>query len=45
MPADATSVSVPPEFLDPGVEYELEILAVEESDNQTISIVFFETAN
>ena len=41
--ADTTSVSVPPEFLEPGVEYELEILAVEESDNQTISIIFFET--
>ena len=41
--ADTTSVSIPPEFLDPGTEYELEILAVEESDNQTISLLFFET--
>jgi len=44
LPADATSVSVPPEFLDPGIEYELEILAIEESDNQTISLIFFATA-
>ncbi len=43
VPAEATSVSVPPGFLDPGTEYELEILAVEESDNQTISLLFFET--
>lgn len=38
-----TSVSVAPEFLDAETEYELEIIAIEESDNQTISIVFFET--
>ena len=43
MPTDATSVSVPPEFLSQGTEYELEILAVEESDNQTISLLFFTT--
>ncbi len=45
MPADATSVTVPEEFLDAGTEYEIEILAVEESDNQTISLLFFETAD
>ena len=44
MPAGTTSVSVPPEFLDAGTEYELEILAIEESDNQTISLIFFKTA-
>ena len=38
-----TSVSIPPEFLDSGTEYEVEVLAIEESDNQTISIIFFET--
>jgi hypothetical protein len=41
---DVTSMSVPPEFLEPGTEYELEILAVEESDNQTISLLFFNTS-
>ncbi len=43
VPADATSLSVPAEFFEPGVEYELEILAVEESGNQTISLLFFTT--
>jgi len=41
---EATSVTVPPEFLDPGTEYELEVLAIEESDNQTFRALFFETA-
>ena len=44
VPAGTTSVSIPPEFLDAGTEYELEILAIEESDNQTISLIFFKTA-
>lgn len=43
LPADATTVSVPPEFLEPNTEYELEILAIEENDNQTISLLFFKT--
>ena len=41
---EATSVTIPPEFLDPGTEYELEILAIEESDNQTFRALSFETA-
>jgi len=41
---DTTSISAPPEFMDPGTEYEVEVLAIEESDNQTISLLFFETA-
>ena len=41
--AGTTSVTVPPAFLEAGTEYELEILAIEESDNQTISLLFFET--
>ncbi len=44
VPAGTTSLTVPPEFLDAGTEYELEILAIEESGNQTISPTFFETA-
>jgi hypothetical protein len=43
VPADTTSVTVPPDFLEAGTEYELEVLAVEKSDNQTISLLFFET--
>lgn len=44
LPPDATSVSVPSEFLEPGALYELEVLAREESGNQTISLLFFTTA-
>ena len=43
LPADATSLSVPAEFFEPDTEYELEILAVETSGNQTISLIFFKT--
>jgi hypothetical protein len=43
LPADATSLTVPAEFFAPDTEYELEILAVEESGNQTISVIFFRT--
>ena len=31
------------EFLEPGTEYELEVLALEKSGNQTISVSFFTT--
>jgi hypothetical protein len=34
---------VPAEFFDPDNEYELEVLALEESGNQTISVSFFTT--
>ncbi len=40
---DATSLSVPAEFLDPETVYELEVLAIEVSGNQTISVGFFTT--
>lgn len=43
VPADRNSLSVPVEFLEPGTAYELEVLALEESGNQTISVSFFET--
>ena len=35
MPSTATSVVVPPGFLQPDTEYEWEVLAIEESGNQT----------
>ncbi len=41
---DQTSLSVPAEFLEPGTVYELEVLALERSGNQTISVGFFATA-
>jgi len=37
------AVTVPPEFLLPGTEYKLEVLAQEESGNRTASEVAFET--
>ncbi len=45
MGPDATSVTVPAEFLEPGTEYKFEVLAIEASGNQTISERPFETAD
>jgi hypothetical protein len=39
----ATSVTVPPEFMEPGTAYKFEVLAIEASGNQTISEREFET--
>jgi len=44
VPATVDSLSVPAEFLEPDTVYELEVLALEESGNQTISVGFFKTA-
>ena len=41
---DVTSLAVPPEFFEPGTIYEIEVLVLEESGNQTISLGFFTTA-
>ncbi|MGH3033207.1 MAG: hypothetical protein ACRDON_01445 [Gaiellaceae bacterium] len=43
VPPDRNSLSVPDEFFEPGTEYELEVLALESSGNQTISVSFFTT--
>jgi hypothetical protein len=40
---EETSLSVPPEFFEPATVYEVEVLALEESGNQTISLGFFTT--
>jgi len=37
LPATATSVTVPPEFLEPGTQYLFEVLAIEAGGNQTIT--------
>jgi hypothetical protein len=42
--AETDSIMVPPEFLQPETEYKYEVLAIEESGNQTISETCFETA-
>ena len=43
LPATATSVTVPREFLESGTEYIFEVLAIEAGGNQTITEGFFET--
>jgi hypothetical protein len=44
LPASATSVTVPPQFLEPDTEYSFEVLAIDVSGNQTISESSFITA-
>jgi hypothetical protein len=43
MPPTATSLIVPPGFLDADTEYEWEVLAIEAGGNQTLSSSFFTT--
>jgi len=43
LPATATSVKVPPEFLQPGKQYKFEVLAKEVGGNQTITEWSFRT--
>jgi hypothetical protein len=42
VPPSQTMLTVPSEFLEPGSQYELEVLALERSGNQTITLSFFE---
>jgi len=41
LPASVTSVTIPAEFLESGTEYKVEVQAIEESGNQTISEITF----
>jgi hypothetical protein len=41
LPASVNRVTIPAEFLQPGVEYKLEVQAIERSGNQTISEITF----
>ena len=43
VPASTNLLTVSPEFLEPDTSYELEVLALELSGNQTISVGFFKT--
>jgi hypothetical protein len=43
MPATATSLLIPPGFLQPGAAYEWEVLAIERGGNQTLSSATFTT--
>lgn len=45
LPAGATEVTVPPEFLQAGATYKFEILQIDVSGNQTIAESEFETAD
>ena len=43
LPASASSTTVPPEFMRTGTAYKYEVLAIEESGNQTLSSAGFTT--
>ncbi len=43
LPPSVTSIAVPEGFLEPGTQYEWEVLAIEESGNQTLSSSAFQT--
>jgi hypothetical protein len=43
LPADRASLTVPAEFFQPGTRYEIEVVAIEESGNQTINNGYFST--
>jgi hypothetical protein len=43
LPATATEMAVPAEFMEPGAEFKVEVLAIEASGNQTLSEVAFTT--
>lgn len=43
LPPTATSIVVPPEFVEAGTEYKAEVLAIEASGNQTLSEIAFST--
>lgn len=45
LPPTAESMTIPPEFLEPGIEYKLEVAAIEVSGNQTLTEVSFVVAN
>jgi len=44
LPPSVTSIEVPEGFLEPGTAYNWEVLAIEESGNQTPSSSAFQTA-
>ena len=41
LPASVNSVTIPSEFLEPGIKYKLEVQSIEKSGNQTISEITF----
>jgi hypothetical protein len=45
LPPDVTEMTIPEEFLEPGTDYEWEVLAIEESGNQSINSSSFNTGD
>ena len=45
LPASVTQMRIPEEFLEPGTDYEWEVLAIEESGNQTLNSSSFSTSD
>jgi hypothetical protein len=45
LPPDVTQMTIPAEFLEPGTDYEWEVLAIEESGNQTLNSSSFSTSD
>lgn len=45
LPASVTQMTIPEEFLEPGTDYEWEVLAIEESGNQTLNSGSFSTSD
>jgi len=43
LPANETSVTIPPELLEPDKEYKLEVMAQEQGGNQTTTELLFWT--
>lgn len=45
LPPDVTEITIPSEFLEPGTDYDWEVLAIEESGNQSINSSSFSTSD
>ena len=45
LPASVTQMAIPEEFLEPGTDYDWEVLAIEESGNQTLNSGSFSTSD
>lgn len=45
LPPDVTEITIPAEFLEPGTDYQWEVLAIEESGNQSINSSSFSTSD
>jgi hypothetical protein len=43
LPASVTEITIPKEFLEPGTNYNWEVLAIEESGNQSLMSSQFST--